>query len=256
MSSELRIVNVDASNVDREGFFCYKSKQKTPGYSRKLAWSKNRFSEGMKLDILYDGKRSFGFIEYIPGEYSWRAVYAPDYTVIHCIWMVGSGKGKGFASQLLEGCIEVARKEGRAGVVMVTSNRPFLAGPKLFLKHGFTQVDSAPPHFQLMALKLRDAPNPYFPVDWDKRLEALGSGLTVVRTDQCPYWDEATDITVETARTCGIRCRVVEFTSATEAREKSPTPFGTFGIVEDGQLLGYHYLSPKELAPLLGGQAT
>ena len=28
MSSELRFVNVDASNVDREGSFCYKSKPK------------------------------------------------------------------------------------------------------------------------------------------------------------------------------------------------------------------------------------
>ena len=28
MTSELRFVNIDTSNVDREGFFCYKRKPK------------------------------------------------------------------------------------------------------------------------------------------------------------------------------------------------------------------------------------
>ena len=71
-------------------------KPKAEGYSRKLTWLKNRFSEGMKIKIVYENGRSVGFIEYIPGESAWRAVNADNYLVIHCIGVVGRGKKKGY----------------------------------------------------------------------------------------------------------------------------------------------------------------
>jgi hypothetical protein len=76
MSNNVEIITVDADNVEQHGFFCYKSKPKSEGYRRKLAWLKQRFAEGMQIKILYEGKRSIAFIEYIPGEYTWRAVNA------------------------------------------------------------------------------------------------------------------------------------------------------------------------------------
>ena len=78
MSDDFRIVTVDADNVDEERFFCYKSKPKTEGYHRKLAWLRERFAEGMRIKIVYEGKRSVGFVEYIPGEFAWRAVEAAN----------------------------------------------------------------------------------------------------------------------------------------------------------------------------------
>lgn len=30
-----------------------------------------------------------GFIEYIPGAFGWRAVFAEDYMLIHCLWVMG-----------------------------------------------------------------------------------------------------------------------------------------------------------------------
>ena len=68
MTDEVRVVVVDGSNVDEEQFFCYKSKPKTVGYAVKLEWLRKRFAEGMKMRVLYEGKRSVAFIEYIPGE--------------------------------------------------------------------------------------------------------------------------------------------------------------------------------------------
>lgn len=123
---ETKIVNVTADNVEKERFFCYKSKPKTPGYQKKLAWLKARFEEGMVIKILYEGKRSFGFIEYIPGEYAWRAVHASGYMFIHCIWVVGSGKRKGYGSRLLSECLQDARARGMHGVAMITSSRVWL----------------------------------------------------------------------------------------------------------------------------------
>lgn len=66
------IIDVTRSNVDETGFFCYMSKRKSEGFRRKLAWVKARFAEGMRIKMLEPPER--GFIEYIPGEYAWRAV--------------------------------------------------------------------------------------------------------------------------------------------------------------------------------------
>jgi hypothetical protein len=68
MNSNVEIITVDTTNVAQYGFFCYKSKPKSAGYRRKMDWLEQRFSEGMKIKILYEGDRSVGFIEYIPGE--------------------------------------------------------------------------------------------------------------------------------------------------------------------------------------------
>jgi hypothetical protein len=38
----VKIITVDATNVAQQGFFCYKSKPKTEGYRRKLAWLNSR----------------------------------------------------------------------------------------------------------------------------------------------------------------------------------------------------------------------
>ena len=48
----MKIINVDAGNVGRHGFFCYMSKRKSPGYQRKLQWLEARFSEGMRIKLL------------------------------------------------------------------------------------------------------------------------------------------------------------------------------------------------------------
>lgn len=82
MLEEHNLINVNSENVEKTGFFCYMSKRKAEGYQRKLSWLKDRFAEGMRIKMLELPQR--GFIEYIPGEYAWRAVNAEDYMFIHC----------------------------------------------------------------------------------------------------------------------------------------------------------------------------
>jgi len=242
--NDIRIVTINQSNVESERFFCYKSKPKTEGYQRKLAWLKDRFSEGMRIQILFDGKRSFAFIEYIPGEYAWRAVNAHGYMLIHCIWVVGSGKNKGFATRLLGICEDDARQANMHGVAMITSSRIWLADKKIFLKNGYQVVDQAPPSFELLVKKFDTAPNPYFPKDWKERAARFGDGLTVLRSDQCPYIPNAVSNVQKYARENGIPIQIIGLQSAEEVRTTSPSPYGLFGIIYNGKLLSYHYL-PK-----------
>jgi GNAT superfamily N-acetyltransferase len=107
------VISIDRSNIKRTGFFCYMSKRKSEGFRRKLEWAKARLDEGMRIKMLELPER--GFIEYIPGEYAWRAVNADGYMVIHCLWVVGRSKGKGFGALLLEECVGDAKKAAWTG---------------------------------------------------------------------------------------------------------------------------------------------
>lgn len=244
-----KIIDVDAENVEQTGFFCYMSKRKTEGFQRKLNWLKARYAEGMRIKIFELPER--GFIEYIPGEYAWRAVDAKGYMFIHCLWVVGKSKGKGLAGVLLEECIKDAKASGMKGVAMVTSERVWLIGKKLLLKHGFESVSEVSP-FNLMVLKFNDSHLPTFTGDWEQKASRYGQGLTVIRSDQCPYIPDATNTVLEFAEERGIPSQVVELNSCQDIRDLAPSPYGVFSIVYNGRLLAYHYLLPKDLVKIFG----
>jgi hypothetical protein len=142
------------------------------------------------------------------------------------------------------------------GVAMVTSSHTWLASPKLFLQHGFEAVDRAPPTFDLLVRKFGEAPWPAFPQDWDERIARYGSVLTVIRSDQCPYIDNAVQAALEAAAELGIQTRVVELEDGQEAQRSAPSAYGVLNMVHDGKLLTYHMCSKKDHVQLLTQQAS
>jgi hypothetical protein len=250
MTDQVQIVDVNAENVEKTGFFCYKSKPKTEGYRKKINWLKERFAEGLRLKMVSLNGSSAGFIEYIPGEYAWRAVSAPGYMLIHCLWVVGKNKEQGFGARLLAECEEDARRSGKHGVAMVTSSGTWLAGKELLLNHGYKQVDEAPPSFQLMVKRFGDAPLPAFPTNWQERLARCGAGMTIFTSDQCPYLVEVSRLSCESAEKRGLSARIIEVKTCREAQEVSPSPYGVFNVVYNGSLVAYHWMDKKELAYL------
>ena len=247
-NNTIKIIDVNPNNVEQTGFFCFMSKRKSVGYLQKLNWLKARFAEGLRIKMYELPER--GFIEYIPGEYAWRAVNAEGYMFIHCLWIVGKSRGKGFAELLLKKCIEETKAAGKKGIAMVTSERIWLIGKKLLLKHGFESVAEVTP-FNLMVKKFDDSPTPTFTGNWEQKASRYKEGLTVIRSDQCPYIPDATNTILEFAREQGIASHVVELKSSQDVRELSPSPYGVFSIVYNGRLLSYHYLLPKDLAKLV-----
>lgn len=247
----MQLIDVNKSNVVQTGFFCKMSQKKNEGYKRKLDWLTARFDEGLKIKMLdiKDGHR--GFIEYIPGNYAWRPVFADGYMFIHCLWVVGQSKGKGFAKLLVDECIKDAKKSKMNGVAMTVSEGNWLAGKDILLKLGFKSVDIAPPAFNLMVLKFKRCDDPKFPNDWNKRAAKFGDGFTVVRTDQCPYIDDASKTIKEFADKKKIKFKVVELKSAEQVRKESPSPYGVFSIIYNSKLLSYHYLLPKDIEPAI-----
>lgn len=245
------IHTIDASNVDRYGFFCYKSKPKTSGYRQKHDWLVSTMAEGLRLKIIYEGNRSAGFIEYAPGEYTWRVVNAAGYLVIHCMWVVGSGKGRGYGWRLLDLVTSEAENMGMFGVVVVSSSSTWLARKGFFMHHGFEVVDQAPPTFELLVKRFGQGPVPSFPADWDERLRRIPEGLVVYHSGQCPYHAMFVSSLANAADQLNLPYQSVELKSSWEARTLSPSAYGVFGVVYDGRLLSYRPMGGKTLHQML-----
>ena len=100
--------------------------------------------------------------------------------------------------------------------------------------------------------KLGNHPSPTFARNWEEKARVFCKGLTVIRSDQCPYIVDATDTAVATAAKAGVKSRrVVEMKTRRDVLRLLPSAYGIFGMVLDGQLLSYHYRLEKDLLPLL-----
>jgi len=248
-----KIIDTNAGNIHEFGMCGFKN-LKQEGQRRKVEWLKQRFSEGMKYKVLYsDTDQAVGGIEYIPGEYSWRPLEANGYMVIHCIFIIPNKfKEKSYGSLLLKACLEDAKTAKMRGAAAITRQGTWMAGKGLFVKNGFSVVDTAPPDFELTAFKFDDAaPSPKFTGNWEERLAQYGSGLTIFTSDQCPYTAKAVKEINETAETTyGIRPRVIELQNCKEA-QNSPCAFGTFCIVYNGKVIADHPISKTRFGNIM-----
>ena len=245
-SSAYQIVDVNQTNIDRYGMLCQKSKKKAQGYQNKLKWIRERFKEGLRLKLLLvdEGpKRGFtsrGFIEYVPGEHGWRGIDAEGYMVIHCIWVVGRNKGKGYGTRLLEQCLNEARAKGMQGVAIVTSKSGWLPQNKLFIRNGFEKTDAMPPDFELYAKRFsKSARLPKFNSTSRKKLKSYGEGITVLESYQCPYSSSLVNLLIETAKEANIPMKIHRISDSREARENGVHPYGTFCVLLNGKPISY-----------------
>ena len=147
------IVRITADNIaDHPQTICFIN-PKQASFPEKVKWLKQRFTEGLVIKLLYlqGEKRSVGFIEYVPGKYCWRAVEAPDYMFIHCLFTNGKKyQHQGLGHLLLQ---EVEKDAAEmTGIAVVTSDKSFMANKDIFLKDHYNVVDESGKE-QLLAKK-------------------------------------------------------------------------------------------------------
>jgi len=215
------------------------------GRRRKNCWFQENFEVGLRGKVLIaPDHRQCGYIEYAPGEFAWRAVNARGYLFIHCVWNHSKQYQRlGLGSRMVQACVEEARKSGKLGVAVIAREQPWLAGAALYLANGFTLVDTAPPDYQLFVRKFDpSSPDPSFKTDWEKKLKRYGRGLTIIRSNQCPYIAKFADEIAETAAEYGLKPRIVELKSARDA-QNAPTPYAVFAVIHNGRLLADHQIS-------------
>lgn len=244
----MNIIQIDAANIDSAHICCAigNDKENALRAQTKKDWLKGRFSEGLVFKRL--DARGKVFIEYMPIENVWKPLIGNNYLVINCLWVSGQFKGQGYSKQLLNECLQEAKKTGKDGVAVVTSTKlkPFLTDKKFYLKHGFETVDSAPPYFELLTLKFSPAaPSPQFANHVKTgKTHAEAKGFTFVFSNQCPFMEDyAGKIYVELAHKFGFDARAIQLKNSEEA-QRLGSPFGTFGAWLDGAFL-FHDLMPE-----------
>jgi GNAT superfamily N-acetyltransferase len=251
--NDIDIIDVHKENVINYSICGYKNIKK-PGYAQKIDWIKNSFQEGLKLKILYSQKdKEQGMIEYIDGSAAYRPIEAKGFIAIHCIF-VGfkkEYKNRGYGSSLLHRCIQDAKKEKMKGICVVTRKGPFMARNDLFLKNGFAVVDFQKPDFNLLCLSFDDKKKlPAFKKDIDT-VEKYQKGLTIFRSDQCPYTVKNVYEIANTAqKKYHIDVRIIPIESAKEAQE-CPSAFGSFCLIFEGKILSYHPISNRRFENIM-----
>ncbi len=251
IQAEIRDMN--AENIFDLGF-CGTKSIEHEGCRRKAEWYRKRLPEGMRYKVLYsEDKGTVGMIEYIPGEFSWRAVDAVGYMVIHCLCIFSkSFREKGYASRMIRSCIENAKNEKMNGVAVVTRKGAWMVSKGIFVKEGFEVVDKAPPDFELLAIKFRmDASSPRFKNNKENVLKKYNKGLTILWSDQCPYIIKSIREIKETIKQrYGIKARIIEMKNHEQA-QNAPSPYAVFSLIYDGKLLAFHPISNKRFMNIM-----
>jgi hypothetical protein len=244
---DLKFIRVTSENIAEEGLFCIRN-PKNPGFMLKSEWLAKRMSEGLQLKLLKVDDETVGFIEYTPGEFAWRPVAAIGYMFIHCLWVYPKKNlNRGYASQLIKHCIDESRKSNLNGVCVMTSEGSWITGKVLFLKNGFSLIDSKG-RFDLLAVKFKEIPDPAF-VDWESKAKKY-NGLNLIYANQCPLFIKSIDEISATALEFGLKLIVTEMKAAKEAQH-SPSGFGVYSVVLDGKLVADHYISNTRFRNIL-----
>ena len=251
---ELQLIDLDYESIMKYGVCGYKS-PKRPGFPEKVQWFQEQSKLGLRVKALVSEKAgNQGLIEYIPGEYAWRPVEAKGTMFIHCLF-VGfkkEYKGRGYATRLIDVCIQDAKKEGKSGVAVVTRQGAFMVGKELFLKNGFQTVDKVSPDFELLVKKLDSgAPDPRFRKDLEERLKPYKKGLHIIRAYQCPYTvKNVNEIAEIAANEFKIEPNIVTLRTAQEA-QSSPCAFGIFCIIYNGEVVAGHPTSSRRFMNIM-----
>jgi hypothetical protein len=124
----------------------------------------------------------------------------------------------------------------------MTSQGPWIATKKLFEKNGFSKLEKRG-RFELMVKKIKDdSPDPSL-VDWERKLSAY-AGWHLIYADQCPWHEKGIRVIENAAKEKGIKINLKKIETAEEAKN-SPSGFGVFALVKDGELLEDHYISKR-----------
>jgi len=249
MNQQTSIVTLTPENYTEYGCRCFLN-PKHEGHLKKLEWLEERFAEGLTIKHLFiEGeKKPIGFIEYVPGEYTWRSVNASGYMFIHCIWInPNKYKEKGNGSLLVKECINDAKKEGSYGVAVVTSSGPHMASKELFLKNGFEVVETAD-RFEILVLKLKEGSLPSF-TSWQQQLSRY-QGLNIIYSNQCPWVARSIPELEEITRKNNLQIKITELKTAKQA-QNAPSIYSVFNLIYDGKLITDHYVSNTRFLNIL-----
>lgn len=243
-------VKLTHENIENEHICCAIANNKDIQVMSKKNWLKDRLDEG--LVFLKRDVRGKCFIEYIPAEFAWAPIEADGYMYIDCLWVSGQFKGHGYSTWLLDKCIEDTKEKGKKGLVILSSKkkRGFLSDPKYMKYKGFETVDTARPYFELMYLPFdKNADKPCFKKSVHTH-ENIPKGFALYYTNQCPFTAKYVPIIESMAKERGADFQVIHIDTKEKA-QNAPSPFTTYSLFYDGELVTHEILSEKKFEKIL-----
>lgn len=246
----MEFIKLTPENLEKEHICCAISNNKDCQVSSKKAWLSERMQEG--LVFLKANVRGKCFIEYLPAEYAWAPIEAPNYMYIDCLWIAGQFKGQGISNELLEACIQDSKQKGKSGLVILSSDkkRSYLSDKKFLLHKGFQMADKAEPYFELMYLPFEEnAPVPQIK-DIAKKAQVSQKGFVLYYTNQCPFTAKYVPLIEQCAEEKNLPFTSIKIESCSEA-QSVPVPFTTYALFYDGKFVTHENLSVKKFEALV-----
>ena len=240
-------ITVNANNIDTEDICCANSDKCAIS---KKAWLKERFTDGMIFKKL--NARGKVFIEYIPAENAWCPIIANEYMFIDCFWVSGSFKGKGYANGLLNECINDSKKQGKKGLVALSSKKkmPFLSDPKFLKYKGFQVADTCEPYYELLYLPFDEAEEVPSFKDCVQQEKINENGVVLYYSNHCPYNAKYVPLLETIARERNIQFTVHKIESKEQA-QNAPAPFTTYSLFLNGKFVTNEMFSDKKFSAFL-----
>jgi hypothetical protein len=136
-------------------------------------------------------------------------------------------------------------------VAVVTSEKNWLPGRKIFVSHGFEKVDEME-NCELYVRRLKNnVSKPRFNTLSRKQLEIYRNGLTILESPQCPYSCGGITTLRELASKARVPFKVEHLASHKEAQKNGLHPYGTFCVVLNGEVVSHYPGDVKEVRKLL-----
>jgi len=243
-----QFTNISLDNLECEHLCCAISDKKHQlGVASKKDWLKNQIPKGHTFRKL-DAKGKV-FIEYAPLETSWVPIEGNNFIYIYCLWVSGKFKKKGFAKNLIEYCINDAKKQGRSGVCVLSSKKkkPFLSDKKFMLKYGFVVVDAIE-DYELLSLSF-DGKNPSF-MEGVKLSKIESKDLTIYYGKQCPYIPNCIQQIKNYCEINNISINLIPIDTLEKAKAV-PCIFNNWAVFYKGKFETVHLLNERSLQKLI-----
>ena len=156
-----------------------------------------------------------------------------NYYYLYCLWVLGSPRGNGYGSSLMEYCIADAKEKGRSGICMLGAKKQknWLSDQSFAKKVGFKVVDTTDNGYELLALSF-DGTVPKFAPN-AKNLKIESEELTIYYDMQCPYIYKYIEMIKQYCETNDVPVSFIQVNTLQKAKEL-PCVFNNFAVFYKG----------------------
>lgn len=246
---ETDFIEITKENIDHEHLCCIiRSKTAHPGVEAKRQWLKKRLDEGHVFRKL--NSKDCVFIEYAPLEKAWVPIEGENYMYIYCLWVQGAPKGHGYGRELMQHCIDDARKRGKSGVCMLGADKQksWLSDQSFAKKFGFAIADRTSNGYELLALSF-DGVLPRF-TDGARTCKTNTTGLVIYYDYQCPFTLQRVETMKKYCEEHGIEASFILVDSLEKAKAL-PCVFNNWAVFYDEDFITVNQIDGTMLEKII-----